>query len=216
MLINVEWQLREIRGRFFRLPPKDDSYRSTNWEPLVPVDLPVFLAELLTTQVEKRTRQRCACVGGATPTPATPACWPPSAANEPASAANASNAGAAPGPFRAGDTFLTVLNSASSAGLRVPRAELTGLAGVRAGSTAGSTQVGGPRRPGTTLGRIHNTLKNTEGTPALTIRATTARGDIAARRLGAEPRGGLLDFLEDALEGVHLRLHVVQLGGYLA
>ena len=40
--------------------------------------------------------------------------------------------------------------------------------------------------------------------------------NIAARRLGAEPRGGLLDFLEDALEGVHLRLHVVQLGGYLA
>ena len=40
-LINVEWQLREIRGRFFRLPPKDDSYRSTNWEPLVPVDLPL-------------------------------------------------------------------------------------------------------------------------------------------------------------------------------
>lgn len=34
--------------------------------------------------------------------------------------------------------------------------------------------------------------------------------------LGAESRGGLLDFLEDALEGVHLRLHVVQLSGYLA
>jgi hypothetical protein len=29
------------------------------------------------------------------PAPATPACWPPSAANAPASAANASNAGAA-------------------------------------------------------------------------------------------------------------------------
>jgi hypothetical protein len=29
------------------------------------------------------------------PTSATPACWPPSAANAPASAANASNAGAA-------------------------------------------------------------------------------------------------------------------------
>lgn len=68
----------------------------------------------------------------------------------------------------------------------------------------------------TALGRIHKALKNTEGTPALTIRAPTARGDITARRLGAQPRGGLLDFLEDALEGVHLRLHVVQLGGYLA
>jgi hypothetical protein len=28
-LINVEWQLREVSGRFCRLPPKDDSYRST-------------------------------------------------------------------------------------------------------------------------------------------------------------------------------------------
>ena len=60
-LINVEWQLREIRGRFFRLPPKDDSYRSTNWEPLVPVDLPIFLAGLLTGQAAKHTQQRCAC-----------------------------------------------------------------------------------------------------------------------------------------------------------
>ena len=60
-LVNVEWQLREIRGRFFRLPPKDDSYRSTNWEPLVPVDLPAFLAELLTAQADKRARQRCGC-----------------------------------------------------------------------------------------------------------------------------------------------------------
>ena len=29
-LINVEWQLEEISGRFHRLPPKDDSYRSTS------------------------------------------------------------------------------------------------------------------------------------------------------------------------------------------
>jgi integrase len=61
MLINVEWQLREIRGRFFRLPPKDDSYRSTNWEPLVPVDLPAFLAGLLRAQAGKLARQRCSC-----------------------------------------------------------------------------------------------------------------------------------------------------------
>ena len=60
-LINVEWQLREIRGHFFRLPPKDDSYRSTNWEPLVPVDIPTFLAELLTAQADKHAPQRCAC-----------------------------------------------------------------------------------------------------------------------------------------------------------
>ena len=61
-LINVEWQLREIRGGFYRLPPKDESYRSTNWEPLLPVDLPPFLAGLLTAQAEKHARQRCACV----------------------------------------------------------------------------------------------------------------------------------------------------------
>jgi hypothetical protein len=60
-LINVEWQLREIRGHFFRLPPKDDSYRSTNWEPLVSVDIPAFLAELLTAQADKHARRRCAC-----------------------------------------------------------------------------------------------------------------------------------------------------------
>ena len=60
-LINVEWQLREIRGRFFRIPPKDDSYRSTNWEPLVPVDTPVFLAELLTAQADKNPHRLCAC-----------------------------------------------------------------------------------------------------------------------------------------------------------
>jgi integrase len=29
--IHVEWQLREIRSAFHRLPPKDDSYRSPNW-----------------------------------------------------------------------------------------------------------------------------------------------------------------------------------------
>ncbi|MGW3668644.1 DUF4097 family beta strand repeat-containing protein [Streptomyces sp. NPDC005141] len=36
---------------------------------------------------------------------------------------------------------------------------------------------------GTTYGRINNTLKNSEGTPGLTIHATTAHGDIAARSL---------------------------------
>jgi hypothetical protein len=60
-LVNVEWQLREIRGRFYRLPPKDDSYRSTNWEPLVPVDTPDFLAGLLAGQAAKYAQQRCNC-----------------------------------------------------------------------------------------------------------------------------------------------------------
>ena len=39
-------------------------------------------------------QRRPACAG-VMPAPATPACWPPSAANAPGSAANASNAGAA-------------------------------------------------------------------------------------------------------------------------
>ena len=36
---------------------------------------------------------------------------------------------------------------------------------------------------GTGYGRIHNTLKNTDGTAALNIHATTAHGDITARSL---------------------------------
>jgi hypothetical protein len=36
---------------------------------------------------------------------------------------------------------------------------------------------------GTSYGRIHNSLKNTEGAAALTIHATTAYGDITARSL---------------------------------
>lgn len=36
---------------------------------------------------------------------------------------------------------------------------------------------------GTTLGRIHNALKNTGDTPSLTIHATTTVGDITARSL---------------------------------
>lgn len=62
-LINVEWQLHEINGRFYRLPPKDDAYRSTNWDPFVPVDIPDFLAALLTAQADKHARLRCACFG---------------------------------------------------------------------------------------------------------------------------------------------------------
>jgi integrase len=60
-LINVEWQLREVSGRFHRLPPKDDSYRSTKVEPLTPVDIPLFLAGLLAAQAGKHARQQCTC-----------------------------------------------------------------------------------------------------------------------------------------------------------
>ena len=44
-----------------QLPPKDDSYRSLNWEPCLPVDLPPFLASLLARQIKAQPRQRCAC-----------------------------------------------------------------------------------------------------------------------------------------------------------
>jgi hypothetical protein len=57
----VEWQLREIDGRFHRLPPKDDSYRSPRWEPCLPVDMPEFLAGLLGRQAAAPSGQRCPC-----------------------------------------------------------------------------------------------------------------------------------------------------------
>jgi integrase len=60
-LINVEWQLHEAKGRFHRLPPKDDSYRSLNWEPRIPVDLPPFLDTLLTAHAAASPVQRCSC-----------------------------------------------------------------------------------------------------------------------------------------------------------
>jgi integrase len=61
--LHVEWQLREIRSTFHRIPPKDDSYRSPNWQPDLPVDLPPFLAELIARQIQAQSRQRCACAG---------------------------------------------------------------------------------------------------------------------------------------------------------
>lgn len=60
-LINVEWQLRELNGKFHRLPPKDDSYRSLNWEPRVPVDLPPFLAAMLAGQARAVAGRTCQC-----------------------------------------------------------------------------------------------------------------------------------------------------------
>lgn len=60
--IHVEWQLRELRSAFHRLPPKGDSYRSPAWEPCLPVDLPPFLADLLDRQVQGQPRNPCACV----------------------------------------------------------------------------------------------------------------------------------------------------------
>jgi hypothetical protein len=57
----VEWQIREVGNIFHRLPPKDDSYRSPNWEPCLSVDLPPFLERLLSRQVQAHRRQWCAC-----------------------------------------------------------------------------------------------------------------------------------------------------------
>jgi len=61
--MHVEWQLREVNGTFYRIPPKDDSYRSPRWEPKLPVDLPAFLDDLLARQIEPHPSQRCACAG---------------------------------------------------------------------------------------------------------------------------------------------------------
>ncbi len=67
--------------------PRRDSGRCAplSWEARITATTPCWPASSRTT---------CA---GATPTPVTPTSWPPSAANGPASAANASNAGAGPG-----------------------------------------------------------------------------------------------------------------------
>jgi integrase len=59
--IHVEWQLRELNGRFHRLPPKDDSYRSPAWEPCLPVDLPPFLSGLLTRQIQDHPHPQYGC-----------------------------------------------------------------------------------------------------------------------------------------------------------
>jgi hypothetical protein len=59
--IHVEWQLRELGGRFHRLPPKDDSYRSPAWEPCLPVDLPPFLTALLGRQIRDHEHPPCGC-----------------------------------------------------------------------------------------------------------------------------------------------------------
>jgi hypothetical protein len=59
--IHVEWQLHEINGRFHRLAPKDDSYRSPKWEPKLPIDLPPFLDNLLAHQMLANPGRRCPC-----------------------------------------------------------------------------------------------------------------------------------------------------------
>ncbi|MFD7057826.1 DUF4097 family beta strand repeat-containing protein [Streptomyces sp. NPDC059906] len=56
----------------------------------------------------------------------------------------------------------------------------TGAGDLSVGAAAG---VSASLDAGTSYGRVHNALRNTDGTPGLTIRATTAHGDITARSL---------------------------------
>lgn len=51
--VQIDWQLREYSGRLEMAPPKDDSYRA--------VDLPPFLAGLVSRQAQRASR--CACAG---------------------------------------------------------------------------------------------------------------------------------------------------------
>jgi integrase len=51
--LEVDWQLSELGGRFTKTQPKDDSIR--------PVDLPPFLADLLSRHVQARPDGRCRC-----------------------------------------------------------------------------------------------------------------------------------------------------------
>jgi integrase len=60
--LHFEWQLRELNGKFHRIPPKDDSYRSPRWEPSLPVDLPTFLAKMISRQIQDHPHEPCACV----------------------------------------------------------------------------------------------------------------------------------------------------------
>ncbi|MFH8442449.1 DUF4097 family beta strand repeat-containing protein [Streptomyces sp. NPDC018026] len=56
----------------------------------------------------------------------------------------------------------------------------TGSGDLSVGAAAG---VSASLDAGTSYGRVHNALRNTAGTPGLTIHATTAHGDITARSL---------------------------------
>lgn len=51
--IRIDWQLVELKGGFYLLPPKDDSNRD--------IHLPQFLAGLLSRHLRARPDQRCAC-----------------------------------------------------------------------------------------------------------------------------------------------------------
>jgi hypothetical protein len=52
-LIDIQWKLYELNGRFYRGRPKDGSIR--------PADIPPFLATLLEWQIDTHPRRKCSC-----------------------------------------------------------------------------------------------------------------------------------------------------------
>ncbi|MFE0072776.1 tyrosine-type recombinase/integrase [Nonomuraea sp. NPDC059023] len=54
--IRVEWQFREVRGRFIKAPPKQNSRRD--------VHLPPFLTSLMSDHLQRVKPARCECHGG--------------------------------------------------------------------------------------------------------------------------------------------------------
>ncbi|MFE5482915.1 DUF4097 family beta strand repeat-containing protein [Streptomyces sp. NPDC056527] len=93
--------------------------------------------------------------------------------------------------LQAGD--VTVGRLGGDAEIRTRKGDLDITEAVRGTVTlrtdAGEISVGAARGvsasldAGTSYGRIRNALKNTDGTPGLTIHATTAYGDITARSI---------------------------------
>ncbi|MFE3036410.1 DUF4097 family beta strand repeat-containing protein [Streptomyces canus] len=92
----------------------------------------------------------------------------------------------------AADSDITVGRLTGPAEISTQQGDIT-IAEALTGTVALSTQKGditlataasAALDAGTSYGRVHNSLKNTEGSdPALTIRATTTHGDITARSL---------------------------------
>lgn len=60
-MIRVEWQLVEVRGRFYRRPPKKGSRRD--------IELPPFLSQLLTEHVASAEKNYCSCTDAHTEKP---------------------------------------------------------------------------------------------------------------------------------------------------
>jgi integrase len=52
-LVNIDWKLYELNGRFYRGRPKDGSIRAA--------DIPPFLAELLQWQLDEHPNRKCSC-----------------------------------------------------------------------------------------------------------------------------------------------------------